>query len=371
MKKTLFALLLFVSIHASGQLNNRAFEQRMQVIEADSGKLFLGINFLGFGKDNEYSNTTVDGYTLFGYQLNPYLSYQLAKNVRLDAGLYLQKDFGNDDYTEIAPTFSLKIKKDNVSFIFGTLEGSLSHRLIEPLYDFERVINNRLENGIQVIWNKDDLFFDTWIDWQKMIYMNSDFPEMFTAGMSINKTVAHFGDVLIDLPLQIVVTHQGGQIDTVDSEVITDFNAAGGITVERTSSSFVSRLGISAYITGYGTNANNPPFQDGAGVFINPYLKFRIGLTLMGSYWRGEQYLTLQGSQIYPSVPNNYPDRVDEIREFFMLRVLYDLKLADGLMLTARAEPFYDTYSSTFQSSFGLYLSFSDRFFLLNAKQGK
>jgi hypothetical protein len=135
----LFLLIIFFgfqNLYVQAQLNNKAFENRMVLEPADSGKLFLGLHFLGFGKNNEYFNTTIDGYTLFGYQLNPYLSYHISKNVRLDAGVYLQKDFGNTNYSQTVPTLSLKVRKDNFNFIFGTLESSLNHQLIEPLYDF-------------------------------------------------------------------------------------------------------------------------------------------------------------------------------------------------------------------------------------------
>src|SRR5687767_3462692 len=225
MKKLIFILFSLISISAFAQLNNHAFEQRMTVAAADSNKLYLGVNFLGFFKDNEWFDTTIDGYTLFGYQLNPYLSYHIAKNVRLDAGVYAQKDFGNDDYTDVKPTLSLKITNNrNFNFIFGTLEGSVHHRLIEPLYDFERVLNNRLENGVQVLWMKDGLFLDAWIDWQKMIYFNDTEPERFTAGLSFNKTLFRSNGFHIDLPVQVTGNHQGGQIDAVDNPVITIYN---------------------------------------------------------------------------------------------------------------------------------------------------
>jgi hypothetical protein len=146
MRKALLLPLLLVSGVTFSQLNNSAFEQRMAIQSADSGKLYLGLNLLGFGKNNEYFDTTVEGYTLMGYQVNPYLSYHVAPNVRLDAGVYAQKDFGNEEYSEVKPTLSLKITNGNLGFVFGTLEGSLNHRLIEPLYDFERVLKNRLEN---------------------------------------------------------------------------------------------------------------------------------------------------------------------------------------------------------------------------------
>jgi len=358
-------------MNALGQLNNRAFEQRMQVAQADSGKLFLGVNFLGFGKNNEYFDTTIDGYTLFGYQINPYLSYHLARNVRLDAGVYAQKDFGNDEYSEVAPTLSLKVTNRNFNFVFGTLEGSLNHRLIEPLYDFESVLNSRLENGIQVLWMKDDLFLDMWVDWQNMIYFNDSEPERFAGGISFNKTILQKGKFQVSLPIQLLADHQGGQIDVPGNPVITRYNGAAGLTIESESAGFVNSFGLKSYMTGFTTSSDQLAYEDGYGIFINPYITTKIGVTLMGSYWYANKFLTIQGGQLYPSVTDNYPNRVDEIREFFMLRFLYDLKLADGLILTARAEPFYDTYAETIEYSFGVYLNFSDRFFLLNAKKNR
>lgn len=372
MKNALLLLICLIPGVVLAQLDNRAFEQRMVVEPADSNKLFLGINMLGFAKDNEFFDTVVEGYTLFGYQLNPYVSYNIAKNVRLDAGVYVQKDFGNEEYSEVKPTLSLKIRNNNFNFVFGTLEGSVHHRLIEPLYDFERVLKNRLENGAQVVWMKPGLFLDAWIDWQKMIYANSADPERFTAGVSFNKTLFNLGNVHIDLPLQIVAAHQGGQIDTIDNEVITRFNMAGGLTLEGTSSGFITGWGVKVYGTTFNSNANRPTFnKEGVGYFVNPYLTTKIGLSLMVSYWNGNRFLSVQGSPLYASANEIYPNRLDTRREFLMLRLLYDVKVADGLTLTARAEPFLDTYSQQLEYSFGLYLNFSERFFLLNAKKNR
>lgn len=373
MKRAFFLLALLIPAAAFAQLDNRPFEQRMTVEPADSNKLFLGINMLGFAKNNEFFDTMIEGYTLFGYQLNPYLSYNISENVRLDAGVYVQKDFGNDEYSEVKPTLSLKIRNNNFNFIFGTLEGSTHHRLIEPLYDFERVLNNRLENGAQVIWMKEnDLFLDAWIDWQKMIYVNSTEPERLTVGISFNKTLFNFGNAHLDLPLQLVAGHQGGQIDVVGNEVITRLNLAGGLTLEGTATGFINGWGVKTYVASFSTNASTPVFdQNGVGFLINPYLKTKIGLTVMGSYWYGDRFLTIQGNPLYASANELYPSLTDERRDFFMLRLLYDLKVADGLTLTGRAEPFYDSYAEAIEYSFGLYLNFSERFFLLNAKKNR
>jgi len=370
MKNVLLLSICLFSVAAFGQLNNRAFEQRMLIDESEADKLFLGIHMLGFGKNNEYFDTTIEGYTLMGYQINPYLSYHIAGNARFDAGIYAQRDFGNDEYSEVTPTLSLKIKSRNFNFIFGTLEGSLSHRLIEPLYDFERVLNRRLENGMQALWIKDDLFLDCWVDWRHMIYFNDTEPEKFTAGISFNKTFFRKGSFHADIPVQILADHQGGQIDSVANPVITRYNAAGGLAAEVQSSGFVRAYGVQGFFVA-STTSENIPFKDGNGIFINPYVSTRIGLTIMGSYWKGDQFLSIQGGQVYPSITDNYPYRSDEVREFFMLRFLYDLKVTDGLSLAVRAEPFYDTYAQAVEYSYGFYLNFSDRFFLLNAKKNR
>jgi hypothetical protein len=149
------------------------------------------------------------------------------------------------------------------------------------------------------------------------------------------------------------------------------YYAAVGITFEWESAGFVRGWGLKSYVVGYNTSSDELPYKEGTGIFINPYITTKIGLTLMGSYWKADQFLTVQGGDLYPSIHPHYPTRIDEERDFLMLRLLYDLKITDGLILTARAEPFYDTYAEAIEYSFGVYLNFTDRFFLLNAKKSR
>ena len=88
-------------------------------------------------KDNEYFGPIADGYTLFGTQINPQLGYKISRYLSLEAGVFLMKDFGNKNFTTIAPTYSLRYCKNNFKMIFGNLNGSINHNLIEPLYNFE------------------------------------------------------------------------------------------------------------------------------------------------------------------------------------------------------------------------------------------
>jgi hypothetical protein len=325
---------------------------------------------LGFAKNNEYFETVVDGYTLFGYQFNPYLAYHLSPHVRFDAGIYLQQDFGNDGYTTIAPTFSIKYQHKHMAFIFGTLESSLNHRLIEPLYDFERVLNDRLENGIQLLWQKEGLFLDTWINWQNMIYPGDPELEVFTAGLSLTQRIISRPSWQLEFPLQLIAYHQGGQIDQSSDPVTTFYNAASGVHLMGSSSGLCTSWGAKAYGT-YFADADNSgiyPFDDGFGIYANAYAGTSFGLTVMATYWYGNEFVSPQGGTIYPSVNALYPQRIDEERQLFMMRLLYDVPLSSSLHLTCRFEPFYDTYSRSWQHALGVYLNLYDRFVLLRPR---
>ncbi|MGB4972099.1 MAG: hypothetical protein WBO32_05540 [Cyclobacteriaceae bacterium] len=216
-----------------GQLDNTVFDDRLHLEEADTGKLFLGLNFLGFSKNNEYFDTIIGGYTLLGYQLHPTLSYYPAKNVRLDAGVFVQQDFGNRDFSTVVPTVSLKVTKGPLALVFGNIESSLNHRLIEPLYDFERVLTDRMETGIQLQFMTEGLFFDLWLDWQNMIYNNDPEQERFVSGLSLDKRIIKRGSFQVSLPIQIQMSHRGGQIDVNPLPLETVMNSAFGIEVKK------------------------------------------------------------------------------------------------------------------------------------------
>jgi hypothetical protein len=370
MKRYVAFILLFVSFSAAAQLNNTTFDQRLTINTADSGRFYAGINLLAFGKNNEYVNTIVDGYTLFGYQLNPVVVYFFRSNIRIDAGVFLQQDFGNSQYSTAIPTLSLKIKQRNFSFVVGTLEGSLHHQLVEPIYDFERVLNNRVENGLQIQWIKEGLFADAWVNWEKMIYFNDPEQERFVAGISTIKRIKKIKNWTFEIPAQTTVRHAGGQIDISTEPVTSIFTSAVGIIIHKEQNGFINDYGIKSYFVTYKSlTSASSSYQDGTGAYINTYLQTQWGLGLMGSYWRANEYLTYDGGQYYPVTTVYSPERIQPLRKFYMLRILYDLQIADGLKLTARIEPFFDTLPKSIQYSYGFYLNFSDRFFIGHAKK--
>lgn len=125
----------------------RAQKQLEESIHADD--LRLSLYSFTFFKDNEYFNKIVDGYTLFGTQLNPQLVYYPTKDLRLEAGVFLWKDFGNPELKQVRPTYRATWTVNKHQFILGNIRANLNHNYIEPLFNFERVMLNPLEEGLQ------------------------------------------------------------------------------------------------------------------------------------------------------------------------------------------------------------------------------
>ena len=140
---------LLAASAAWAQLDNRAFLYRAPLGPAYEHQLRLEVQGFLFNKDNEYFNKIDPGLTYFGAQLAPRLVYYPAGNLRLEAGMFLQKNYGTLRLRQVRPLFTLKYRQGPHTLLFGNLEGNLHHGYIEPMYDFERVITDRLEEGVQ------------------------------------------------------------------------------------------------------------------------------------------------------------------------------------------------------------------------------
>ncbi|MBD1398276.1 hypothetical protein H9Q13_13985 [Pontibacter sp. JH31] len=359
---------------AYGQLNNDALQMRMPVKPENANQVRIGLHAFGFSKNNEYFNRIADGYTLFGYHLLPRVSYYPAASVRIDAGAFLWKDFGSSGYQDIQPTFAVKVQRENWAFVFGTLESNLNHNYIEPLYDFERVINNRLENGMQFLLRTHRVDLDAWIDWSKMIYRADPDREEVAGGISSALQLLHrpgrvAGDsVRLSIPVQFTAQHKGGQIDNSDLPLLTVVNAAVGIALERQlPHKVLHRVYTKNYLLGFKdfSNTYQLPFKTGGGLYLNAGIDTKYQ-DVMLSYWRGSGYVTELGGKLFQSASTTYknPDYVQEDRHLLILRLTKDVELLEDLYLSLRLEPVLDLDNPKLEFSNALYLTFDTDFFV-------
>lgn len=369
--------LLFISsacsLNTYAQLNNDMLKQSYVIQPQDSNTLFIGLRAMGFNKNNEYFNDITDGYTLFGYQLNPYVTYRAGKHVRLDAGVYLQQDFGNDDYTSVLPTFSIKYDDGGHYIIFGSLENSYNHGLVEPLYDFEKGLIDRLEYGLQGVFNKERWDLDVWLSWEKMIYPNDPEQEELVGGISYNYFIKKDDQALWKVPLQLIAFHKGGQIDTNPNPLITTVNLALGLAYRRQLTGKISSWGMQHYFVGSKdfSNIQAIVFDSGNALYLNASIRMRSGLEFQGSFWSGSGFVPIQGGELYSSVSNSVKTvgLTEKNRYLFILRCFYNKRIANGLQASIRFEPYYDLGNSQFEFSHGMHLNFTPEVFITRVKK--
>ncbi|RRB02381.1 hypothetical protein [Larkinella rosea] len=321
-------------------------------------KLNFRFNSLGFAKNNEFFGPIADGYTLFGYQLNPRLAYQPAPNVVLEAGIYLKSDFGQERITQLAPTFTVKFRHKNWNYLFGTLEGSVSHKLIEPLYNFERLLRQRIENGLQINHQTTRTFFDFWISYLQNTLPGYTRQEHFWGGFSLERSLLHKPGFQLSIPVQLTVFHAGGQNIVSPLPVRTALNAAASLSAkwQRRTSGFLRSARLDTYVVGYSENAEKN--YAGGGFYPNLTVQFKP-LTVLISYWRGTNYRAEYGGDLYQSYTRRFNSVYQEKnRQLVIVRLLKDISVSEGVSVTARFEPHYDLNNGKFEHSEGVYINF-------------
>ncbi|MXV17192.1 hypothetical protein [Hufsiella ginkgonis] len=346
MKKLLFFFCFTVcSLRVSGQLRNDSLEYRIRPDYYRTGSLYLSVNNFNFLRNYEFYNKFQDGYTLYGTQLSPQLAYYANPELVLTAGALLQKDFGSEGISKTYPLFSVKYQKGNTALIAGALEANVNHRLIEPLYDFEKTVNDPVEYGTQLVISKPALFLDAFINWKRMIYKPSPVQEQIVAGLSSDVRLAAGKRITFSVPLQLTAFHQGGQIDTMARPLQTIVNSAAGVKLTLKSNGFVGSWRTENYFVTY--NELSPvkirPFSRGTGAYLNLGADTRLG-TVLASYWNGQGFIAINGMPIYQSLSQqiNHPGYSEKHRELLFLRYAFQKDLTQNFRLDFRVEPVFD-----------------------------
>jgi len=364
-------LIVFTCLQLNAQVDNTFLYTNVYDDTIPENTAFVKLQGLGFMKNIENFGPMQDGFTLFGYQFNPQIGFQMSPEFSLEGGVYLQKDFGNPKFNSIAPTFSLRYQKKDFKMIFGTLDGSLNHRLIEPMYGFDRFMTNRLENGAQFILTKKYFDFDIWIDWQNMLYRLVDDYERFWLGISANAFKYKKNKFSFQIPLQATARHNGGQIARggfigKDREgVYTNLNYSAGLFVQHDiDHKYLESIYADGRLVVNENRSNDSTiykkWSNGAMANIGCRL---FGADVMLSYWYGSHYTSEFGGDTYWSASSSvtYAGTYKSYRNVLLLRITKTFKLAEQAYLTLRAEPLYDIDFNRFHYSYGFYLNFDKR----------
>ena len=98
-KTTLLFLILFAVQPLRAQIDSLVYGvQPLAIDTAAKGELRVSIEAMPFLRDNEYKSKLVKGYTLPGIWLDPMVSYQPLRNLKIDLGAHLLHFWGAHKY---------------------------------------------------------------------------------------------------------------------------------------------------------------------------------------------------------------------------------------------------------------------------------
>ncbi len=206
-----------------------------------------------------------------------------------------------------------------------------------------------------------------------MIYAGDPKQEEVYGGISLRKDIDLGNDNSLFFPIQGLVYHKGGAIDSSPDPLQTMMNLAFGMGGNfKRRSAVVRSIEPSLYYVYFNdfTVQRQLDFKDGRGWYANFMAEFNRGIKLMLSYWDANEFISLIGGQLYPSVSSGFkkPYVVQPERQLLIFRFMQDIPLGKNIYLTTRIEPFYDFSRKRVEFSHGLYITFRDRLTLWEQK---
>lgn len=363
MRKIVLFLFFVWSYQSMAQLDNQAFFQKEGTDSLSVGRWQVFLDQFSFCKNNEYFSTITDGYTLFGTHLIPSIQIQVHPRVRLEAGVFLWKDFGSSGFRDVQPVFSFRYLAGGNELRMGSLNGGLAHNLIEPLYNFENQMLRRLEYGFQWKHKSRFLELETWVDWRNMIQDYSPTQEQVEGGLTASSRIFQGENAEFSLKTQATAFHLGGQIDTTQRPLTTWFNGALGFQwlYDFEKDAFIRRIDFQGYVLGFKDHSQTRqyPFKQGWAHYSNVLVK-TYWLDFILSYWQGNDFSSFIGGKIYRGYGSNisHPGYQEKRREILIFRCMRDFELAPNLYITARLEPYFDLRNNLWEYAYGLYFTY-------------
>jgi hypothetical protein len=348
----LIMLLVLKVIVLTGQEKNG--------LSVPAGDLCFSFRNTSFVKNNEYSNPITEGYTLIGYFIQPELVYRPAEKVALRLGAHLLSYSGTNRFSLIKPVFSTSWHfSENTFFTLGSLSGSDSHRMLDPHFNKERIYNAFSEDGLQFRTSNDKFFSDTWLSWENYIFRGDNEREIFTAGESLRYTSPEFaGHIRIELPVQILFKHYGGQISDYPEHVETFFNLASGArAVFDIDELMKSSIGIEclAFFNSCLTGNAGSGIKNGYADWYKLFYSVR-GVELETGFWKSNNFYSPNGNFIFGSVSDHIGNLVITQRKLITGSVSIRLPYKEFFEFYFGFDGYYDTDLGRFDNAMTLHI---------------
>lgn len=396
-------LMLLSANYVHAQMDSCLFERDYHIDPANEGELNLEIDNVSFFKDNEWDNRVSSGYTLPGLWVQPKVTYNACKNLRLEAGVnaliyagttkypnVMYKDIAvwkGDQYmegTHLNPFFRASIKLGAVHFVLGDIYGGANHHLIDPLFSQELNLTSDPEMGLQMLLDLKKWHLDVWANWQSFIFKNDHHREAFIFGLSSESWLnSHKSNVSVSVPVNVVMQHRGGEIDTITvNSVNTLMNGSVGLRVKHNIyNSWLNYWQVEADAVGYYQESGEMFNKSkGWGLYAKGQMALKCGLGVKLGYMHMKDFISLLGYPYYGAIsvrdlynhaafkkPRLVTLQVDWVKSFgkhyaFGARGEMFQYFTGGSMTTTKGEVINQKNTSNF--SFGVFLRANPTFLL-------
>jgi hypothetical protein len=351
--------LLFCLIKVSAQLPGMLIQPDV-IAPSDSQKIFFNLNAKSFFRNNEYFNPIEEGYTLIGYNLEPSVVIFPTKSISVEIGGSFLKYSGRNGFHDIQPLFRFRYQPDSkFQVILGNLYGGSNHRLYEPLYRWERDFSNPVESGVQFLFGLPKLKADIWLNWEKFIFHGDPFQEQLTVGISSEYFLTNpQNEWIISIPFQSLFKHQGGQIISIDANLVTIANWAAGIKISKKNNlAVVKQIDLDLLYLGYADLSPTKGQQYENGYGILGQIKATVNNFSLGTgYYHASEFMAPMGERLYHSATFPKSDIFFNSFDLLLGKFSYQKQIARGFSLGAYFESYTRLSTGKTDYTYGMHL---------------
>ncbi|MFP4620341.1 MAG: hypothetical protein ACLFM7_03460 [Bacteroidales bacterium] len=333
----------------------------------DTPSLFLSIDNTNFFKNNEFDNDYVAGYSKPGFFINPSLVWVISDDTQMGGGINLLKYFGEGGFNQVRPIFYLQHRLWNgIDLRMGSIKSTRHHNLIDPLYHYERFLDENTENGLQFLIDKPFVRADVWLNWKNFITHGDDSREIFETGISSEWPLyAKHQDFNINFPLQAIFEHKGGQIDHSGKPVSTLANFAAGPSLELDlASGILTSLEWETMYVGYRylSPGDIRNIQKGHGLMSALSVNMQ-SFQCRFIWWDAKRFFSFAGNPMYQTYSIRKELFVGEKRELLVGKLRYTRKYQD-LHFIFNLDTYWSPPDHQMDYGFGIYLLLNTDLFL-------
>ena len=346
------------------QIVERIYQTDHWIDPEKERELSIEVDNISFLKDNEFAGYFAPGYSLPGLWIQPKAVYYPLANIKVEAGFHALIYHGANKYPSMAyqdianwkgdqyqkgvhilPYFRAQMAlSEHVNIILGNLYGASNHQLIEPLYNPELNLTCDPETGLQFLYESKRIDVDVWVNWQSFIFRDDTHQEAFTVGLSSR---LKFNDPSAPLhlytPMQALVQHRGGEIDTIyNNSVQTLMNAAIGLgAVWNTGQSLIKNVNLELDAAGYYQQAGTLwPFDNGYGIYAKASADIK-DFRVKASYWICNDFISMFGCPFYGSVSIEDSQATFDNPQLVYLGVEYSRSFGKGFSIGIDVDIFH------------------------------